>query len=439
MPSIAVTTLGCKVNHYESAGIIERLTEQGYDIVPFSLEADVYIINTCTVTTKTDYQSRQLVRRARKRNPEASIIVTGCYAQIAPEVLAELPGVTLVVGTEAKERIPELVNTLQSSKAAQKIYISDISRMHSFSGLPVTEFHGQTRAYLKIQDGCNAFCSYCIIPYARGPSRSMLPDQVIEAVRFLQHAGYREVILTGIHLGLYGHDLDSPTTLAALIRRIELETSLERLRISSIEPREITDFLVNTIATSSIVCHHLHIPLQSGDDRVLARMKRTYTALDFRRHVMTIMERIPDIAVGADVITGFPGESEEEFCTTLSFIDTLPLAYLHVFPYSKRPGTDAAKMAGQVQESIKKERAKIIREKGVEKRRTFIARFIGDELSVLVEAQSDGAGGWLKGFSDNYISTHIVDADRTLINRIVSVTAEYSKGETIVGRIKTHG
>ncbi len=439
MTSVAVATLGCKVNYYESAGIIERLAEQGYTIVPFSSEADIYIVNTCTVTAKTDYQSRQLVRRAGKRNPESSIIVTGCYAQIAPQALAELPGVVLVAGTEAKERIPEIIGTLRHSEAAHNIITSDISQVRRFSGLPVTGFHGRTRAYLKIQDGCNAFCSYCIIPYARGPSRSLPPDRVIEAVHSLQHAGYREVILTGIHLGLYGNDLDPRLTLASLIRRIEGETSLERLRISSIEPMEVTNSLIDTIATSSITCHHLHIPLQSGDERVLARMKRTYTAEDFRGHVMNIMERMPDVAVGTDVITGFPGESEEEFCRTLSFIDALPLAYLHVFPYSTRPGTHAAEMAGQIKESVKKKRAKILRERGMEKRRAFIARFIGNELSVLVEAKSDGAGGGLKGFSDNYIPTHIANGDRTLVNRIISVTAEHCEGEILVGRIRTHG
>ena len=432
MTKIAITTLGCKVNQYESAGIIEELQRRGFSIVPFKSEADIYIVNTCTVTHKTDYQSRQLIRRANRINPGAAIIVTGCYAQIAPGELADLAGVRAVVGMEGKENIPSAINEL--IKCEHKIITSDISLKKNYSALSVNRFPGHTRAFLKIQDGCNSFCSYCIIPYARGRSRSLPENDVIEQIRNLSDAGYREIVLTGIHLGIYGHDLSPVTTFPGLLKKIEDINIIERLRISSIEPMEITDDLIDHIKNSRVICRHLHIPLQSGDDKILNLMKRNYNTRQFRNRIEKIIDAVPEIAIGMDVMVGFPGEGEKEFNNTRDFIDGIPLAYLHVFPYSKRHGTKASQLPDQVDESVKKERGKILRDMGKKKRMEFNKRFIGKNLSVLVENTRDRETGFLKGFSDNYIPVLIPDSNVSMSNHIVTVRAESLTGGKILGR-----
>jgi threonylcarbamoyladenosine tRNA methylthiotransferase MtaB len=433
---VAIATLGCKVNHYESAGIEEEIRSRGFSIVPFRSEADIYIVNTCTVTGKTDYQSRQLIRRANRTNPEASIFVTGCYAQIAPEILAALPGVTTVVGTGQKAAIPDLL----SSEAEKEtiINVKNVDDERFLSCLSVKDFHGQTRAYLKIQDGCNAFCSYCIIPYARGRARSLPENRVIEEIRSLCQAGYREIILTGIHLGMYGHELSPRTSLSDLLSRIEKETDIERLRISSTEPMEITDGIIELIRESSILCRHLHIPLQSGNDKILKAMNRNYDSRQFEERIETIVQEIPDIGIGIDIIAGFPGEGEEEFENTRAFIERLPLQYLHVFPYSKRPGTAAFSLSGHVPENIKKERARILREIDEEKRASFSSRFIGKRLSVLVEGKKDRKSGLMKGFSDNYIPILIEEANQSMTNCIVEVEGTETLDKKLKGKIVSH-
>jgi len=428
----AIATLGCKVNQYESAGIIEGLEGRGFSNVPFDSEADIYIVNTCTITAKTDYQSRQLIRRANRKSPSASIIVTGCYAQIAPHELAGLAGVRAVVGMEEKENIPFTINEL--IKGTHKIITSDISLKKNYSGLFASKFPGHTRAFLKIQDGCNAFCSYCIIPYARGRSRSLPENDVIKQIKDLNDAGYREIVLTGIHLGIYGHDLSPFTSFLNLLRKIENADIIERLRISSIEPVEITDGLINHIKNSRIICRHLHIPLQSGDDRILNLMKRNYNTRQFRNRIEKIIDAVPEIAIGMDVIVGFPGEGEKEFNNTRDFVEGIPLAYLHVFPYSRRPGTEASQFPDQVDESIKKERGKILRDMGKKKRMEFNKRFIGKKLSVLVENTKDGETGFMKGFSDNYIPVLIPAGNVSMSNHIVKVRAESLTGGKILGR-----
>jgi threonylcarbamoyladenosine tRNA methylthiotransferase MtaB len=438
MTRVALATLGCKVNQYESAGLIEALKKKGFVHVPFNTSADIYIVNTCTVTGKTDYQSRQLIRRAHRKNPSASIIVTGCYAQIASGDLAVLPGVKAIVGTEHKEHIPDMIHDV--IKAGQQIVVSDIGSKKECTGLTVSEFPGHTRAFLKIQDGCDAFCSYCIIPYARGRSRSLPEAEVINQIRTLSGSGYREIVLTGIHLGNYGHDLSPQTGLLNLLKKIEQSRIVERLRLSSIEPMEVTDELIDYIKASRTICRHLHIPLQSGDDTVLRLMNRNYTADRFRERIETIMEAIPGMAIGIDVMVGFPGEGEQEFINTRTFIERLPVAYLHVFPYSQRPGTAALTFPGQVEESLKKERGKILRDIGKKKRIDYNTMFIGNELSVLVEDTKDRETGLMKGFSDNYIPVLISNGNRSLANHIVTIMADNSEGGKIRGhKIETSG
>jgi threonylcarbamoyladenosine tRNA methylthiotransferase MtaB len=430
---VAIATLGCKVNHYESAGIEAEIRSRGFSIVPFRSEADIYIVNTCTVTGKTDYQSRQLIRRANRTNSEASIFVTGCYAQIAPEIVAALPGVKMVVGTGQKAAIPDLLSNKVGKETI--INVGNIDDEGPLTCLSVTDFHGQTRAYLKIQDGCNAFCSYCIIPYARGRTRSLPEDRVIEEIRSLCRAGYREIILTGIHLGMYGHELSPRTSLSDLLSRIEKETKVERLRISSTEPMEITDGIIELIKESSILCRHLHIPLQSGDDIILKAMNRNYDSRQFVKGIEKIVQAIPDIGIGIDIIAGFPGEGEEEFQNTRAFIEQLPIQYLHVFPYSKRPGTAAFSLSGHVPEDIKKGRARILREIDHEKRLSFSSRFIGKRLSVLVEGKKDRGSGFMKGFSDNYIPILIEEANPSMTNCIVEVEGTEIFEKSLKGKI----
>ncbi|MBT8491074.1 MAG: tRNA (N(6)-L-threonylcarbamoyladenosine(37)-C(2))-methylthiotransferase MtaB, partial [Deltaproteobacteria bacterium] len=372
------------------------------------------------------------IRRAHRNNPSASIIVTGCYAQIASEDLAILPGVKAIVGTENKADIPDMIHTM--TNVAQQIIVSDIRLKKKCTDLIVSKFPGHTRAFLKVQDGCDAFCSYCIIPYARGRSRSLPEEEVMKRIKTLSDSGYREIVLTGIHLGNYGYDLSPQTGLLNLLKKIEQSQAIERLRLSSIEPMEITNELIDYIRASQTICRHLHVPLQSGDDSVLQLMNRTYTADLFRERIETIMDAIPEMAIGVDVMVGFPGEGEQEFNNTRTFIERLPVAYLHVFPYSQRPGTAALTLPGQVLGSLKKERGKLLRDIGKKKRVDYNTKFIEKELSVLVEDTTDRETGLMKGFSDNYIPVLISNGNRSLANHIVTIVADNSEG----GKIRGH-
>jgi threonylcarbamoyladenosine tRNA methylthiotransferase MtaB len=421
MFKVAVTTLGCKVNQCESAGIAEAMAARGMTLVPFEAEADCYIVNTCTVTGRTDYQSRQLIRRAIRRNPAAAVIATGCYAQRAPEEIARIPGVRIVAGNAEKSHLPELLQELAKGKGPQ-VHVGDIRSEKRFSPLGAIVIPGHTRAFLKIQDGCNAFCSYCIVPRARGGSRSLRPAEIEDGIASLAGRGCREVVLSGIHLGAYGRDLVPAIDLTAVVRHIVEERPIERLRLSSIEPREITGELLSLIGSSGIVCRHLHIPLQSGDDKILAAMNRDYDAAFFRDLIRNILVTIPGIAIGIDVMVGFPGETEAAFANTLRLIEELPFAYLHVFPFSRRPGTPAAAMPGQVHEADKKQRVERLRTVGAEKRRIFAEKFIGAPLTILTEGKKDKSTGFFVGFSDNYIPVACRGAGDT--NRIVSALPE---------------
>jgi threonylcarbamoyladenosine tRNA methylthiotransferase MtaB len=431
MFKVAVATLGCKVNQCESAGIAEALTARGMKLVPFEDKADGYIINTCTVTGRTDYQSRQLIRRATRTNPAAVVLVTGCYAQRAPEEIAQIPGVRLITGNTDKERIPDII--LEMAESTPKILVGDIRKEKTISRLGATVFPEHTRAFLKIQDGCNAFCSYCIVPHARGASRSLPTVEVLERIAAISKAGFREIVLTGIHLGAWGRDLEPQVNLTALVRKIMDENAIERLRLSSIEPRELTADLIALIGASGKLCRHLHIPLQSGDDGILAAMGRNYDATFFRNLVETVHKRIPGVAIGIDVMAGFPGETEEAFENTLHLVELMPIAYLHVFPYSRRPGTPAATMAGQVPEEQKKRRAERLRIVGTAKRQAFAEGFIGRPLQVLVEGRTDKKTGLLLGFSDNYIPVAVRDGVPQ--NRIVRVMPETFQNGCLIARI----
>ncbi|MFA6412141.1 MAG: tRNA (N(6)-L-threonylcarbamoyladenosine(37)-C(2))-methylthiotransferase MtaB [Syntrophales bacterium] len=443
---VAITTLGCKVNQYESAAMGESLEKQGFILVPFLEEADFYIINTCTVTGRTDYQSRQLIRRAGKRNPQAAIIVTGCYAQTAPHVFTGMPGVTVVAGTLEKDRIVEIIGKIQknsqSGKASEpvpSVQVGDVGReITEWRIRSVSRFPGHTRSFLKIQDGCNAFCSYCIVPFARGRSRSIGKEDVLERIQSLARNGYREVVLTGIHLGVYGEDRQDGSSLAGILRQVEERRTIERLRLSSLEPREITGEILEIMKGARIVCPHLHIPLQSGDDGILSSMGRNYDAAFFRDLVGKVCATRPDMTVGMDVMVGFPGEDEKAFENTVALIESLPIAYLHVFPYSRRPGTAAARMGSHVREEDKKRRGQTLRQLGMMKRQAFLGRFIGSTMPVLIEKRKDRASGYLKGFSHNYLPVLLQDGRAEMINTIVSVKTETLISGGLVGRVN-HG
>jgi threonylcarbamoyladenosine tRNA methylthiotransferase MtaB len=434
MVRVAVATLGCKVNQCESAGIAEALAARGMTLVPFVEAADGYIINTCTVTGRTDYQSRQLIRRAIRRNPAAAVLVTGCYAQRTPEEIARIPGVRFITGNGEKERIADIL--FEMTADVPQILVGDIRKEKAISRLRATVFPEHTRSFLKIQDGCNAFCSYCIVPHARGASRSLPPEEVLERIIAISRAGCREVVLTGIHLGAWGRDLEPRADLADLIRRIADGCAVERLRLSSIEPRELTGeliALIGALAASGKVCRHLHIPLQSGDDAILSAMRRDYDAAFFRNLVRKLHTAVPGIAIGVDVMAGFPGETEEAFANTLRLVQELPIAYLHVFPFSRRPGTPAATMAGQVPEEEKKKRAQRLRTVGTAKRQAFAEGFIGTPLDVLVEDRTDKHTGLPVGFSDNYIPVAV--GGDAAANRLVRVMPESFRGGCLIAEV----
>ncbi|HCX90465.1 MAG: tRNA (N(6)-L-threonylcarbamoyladenosine(37)-C(2))-methylthiotransferase MtaB [Deltaproteobacteria bacterium CG12_big_fil_rev_8_21_14_0_65_43_10] len=409
MKKIAIATLGCKVNKYDSAVIHKLLEGAEYSFVPFDQQADIYIVNTCTVTKRADYQSRQLIRRSHRLNQDALIIVTGCYAQRAPQEIKEIQGVDYTVGVGEKGRIVDLINGSPGKEVSSEI-TNDIPA-----------FPEHTRAFLKVQDGCDSYCSYCVVPYARGRSKSLQKEETIRNISKLTELGYREIVLTGIHLGSYGWDLMPPTRLSNLLRSIEHEGISCRIRLSSIEPTEFDDDLIDLISSSPIICNHLHIPLQSGADEVLKRMNRPYSSELFKELVKKLVSAIPDLNIGVDVIVGFPGESHENFTNTVSVIEELPIGYLHVFPYSRRPGTPAADFPDQVDSKTIKNRGKILRGIGNRKREEFYRRFLGKRLSVLIESKRDVDTKYLKGFSRNYIPV-LIDVGEDMVNEEIPVT-----------------
>lgn len=428
---VGIATLGCKVNRYESAALEEDLQKNNFLLVPFNSMADVYIINTCTVTEFSDWQSRQLIRRAHRMNPQAKILVTGCYAQIASDNIAALDGVSMVVGNDRKNQITELLKI--NTPPALHIFTGNIRQQKKFCNMPIASFGNRTRAFLKIQDGCNSFCSYCIVPFTRGNSRSLAPQEVFTALTKLNREGYKEIVLTGIHLGIYGHDLTPATNISYLLHRVFEQRLDTRIRLSSIEPREVTADLLKVFNNNDLLCPHLHIPLQSGDDKILQLMKRDYNVRFYRNLIENVYSTVCDIAIGMDVMVGFPSESDEQFNNTLNLLKNLPVAYLHVFPYSARPGTSAQKFQSQIPENIKKERVAILRKLSMQKREKFALRFLGKPLKVLVESTKDKKTGLWKGFSQNYLPFLLDGNISSSVNKIITIQAEkYLDGKLYV-------
>jgi len=425
MQKFSVITLGCKVNQFESDAITRSLQASGWIPTYSNGDADLYIINTCTVTQKASMQSRQAVRRAIRANPEARIIVTGCYAQTEPEEIKKLKDIHYIVGQSDKHKIPEIITSKNGKHhkhptTCPEIIWRDISRESDFKHIDVTAFGNRTRPFLKVQDGCDAFCTYCIVPYARGRSRSMPFQNVLDNIKQLKKAGFNEIVLSGVHLGCYGLDLSPRVRLVDLLTHIHESRIIERVRLSSIEPHELTEDIIRLVAASDIFCHHFHIPLQSGDDHILKEMNRPYTHRLFRELVLCIHQLIPDAAIGVDVMIGFPGETEDAFENTYAIIDELPVSYLHVFPFSPRNGTPANRYPNKVTPNIIKARSHKMRKLGNAKRSEFYNKFIGKKIKVLIEGNRDASKGLLRGLSSNYVPVVLKGKDE-LKNTIVQV------------------
>ena len=407
-----IQSFGCRATQADGAAIEAGLVRQGCQAAGGLDSADLVILNSCTVTSAADHDLRQAVRRARRSNPAARFLVTGCYAQRAPEEIAGLAGVTWVVGNSHKVQIPDLVLSAAAPCHSQ-IHVGDVFAEQEFTAAPVEHAAGdRTRPNLKIQDGCNNRCTFCIIPSVRGPSRSAKPDDVVAQVRTLA-ARYREVVLSGVNLGRWGREPGIRMRLAGLVRRLLAETDVERIRLSSVEPMDLSDDLLGLMASSPRIARHVHAPLQSGSDSVLRRMRRWYRASHYASRILRAREWMPDAAIGADVMVGFPGETEAEFDETRRFIAELPYTYLHVFTYSERPGTPAASMPGRVPIPVRKRRNRVLRELAAAKNLEFRRRMVGQTLSV-VTLEQEGIG-----LSHNYLKVELAMPRQP--NRIVDV------------------
>jgi threonylcarbamoyladenosine tRNA methylthiotransferase MtaB len=420
---VAFATLGCKVNQYDTATMETALLGRDCEIVPFSAVADVYVVNTCTVTDRADAESRSLARRAKRRNEKARVVMTGCMAQTSPRAAAALAEVDYVVGIG---RLADLLRAVRGEMAGHegRIFTSNVRKTVTIDTLGAEVFSGQTRAFLKVQEGCDLFCTFCIVPFARGRSRSVEPRRVLAELERLARSGFREVVLTGVHLGGYGGDLAPRLGLSDLVEMIAELSPVPRVRLSSIDPPEVTSRLLDIMNRSAVICPHLHVPVQSGADSVLRRMRRQYDAALVRDVATEVRRVMPDASLGTDVIAGFPGESEVDFEVGRALLETTPFTYFHVFPYSRRSGTTAAKASDPVAPAMIRARASNLRRLGERKRVEFAQGFVGKRLRVLPESKRDRDTGLLIGYSRNYVRVLVRGAD-DLVNRetLVQVVA----------------
>lgn len=435
-PKASFFTVGCKLNQYETEGLKEHFRAEGFEIVPFGREADVVIVNTCTVTARADRRSRQALRKAARSSSGAIVAAVGCYAQVSPERLASIPGVDLVVGTSQRQRLIELLRQRQQNPGGQPLVCR--REFSDFECLDITSFDRHTRAFVKVQEGCDNRCAYCIVPSARGPSRSRSLEDTLRQVNRLLNWGYQEIVLSGVCLGAYGLDLSSDgkrIDLVELLKRLEGLNAPARYRLSSIEPSYISQELARLLANSPKFCPHLHIPLQSGDTEILKKMRRPYSAEQYQDLIWMLKSRMPDMAIGADVIVGFPGETGKHFQNTYRFIQKLPIGYLHVFRFSPRKGTAAYRMEGHVDEYTKTLRSQQLRELDQQKRRQFISSFLGRSLPVLFETRRDRQTGLLTGLTSNYIRV-LAEGSDEFMNRIANVKLERVQERKAIGRIE---
>jgi threonylcarbamoyladenosine tRNA methylthiotransferase MtaB len=424
----AIATLGCKVNQYDSATIEARLLARGMERREFDETADVYIVNTCTVTNRADAESLRLARRAKRLNPAARVVMTGCLAQASPARLANASEVDAIVGLGRPEDLERAI----ALGADERVMVSNLRKERAEIDLEAATLAGHTRAFLKLQEGCDQFCTFCIVPFSRGMSRSIEPRRVIDALDEVHRRGFKEVTLSGVHLGGYGKDLSPSVELADLLEMIAERSEIGRIRISSLDPEELSDRIIKILASGPCFCAHLHLPLQSGDDATLSRMRRRYDREYFRERVERVLEAMPSAAIGTDLIVGFPGESAEQFELYYEFVASLPLAYFHVFPYSVRDGTTAAKMPGKVRPLEIKRRAAQMRQLGELKRAEFARRAVGSRIQLLIEERA--RDGSLCGYSRNYIRV-AVDGPDEIINQEVEVEVLSADAAQVAGQV----
>ncbi|MCC0665390.1 tRNA (N(6)-L-threonylcarbamoyladenosine(37)-C(2))-methylthiotransferase MtaB [Clostridioides sp. ZZV15-6597] len=429
MKKVAFYTLGCKVNQYETEAMLELFEKDGYEQVNSEEYADVYVINTCTVTHMSDRKSRQYIRRVKKKNPDAIIAVVGCYSQVSPEEILDIEEVNLVMGTNDRRKIVEEIRKIDASKKVSTV--DDIMKVKAFEEIEISQTNGKTRAFMKIQDGCDRFCTYCIIPYARGRIRSRDIDSIVDEVKKLAKNGYKEVVLTGIHVASYGKDLkDKNIKLLDVIKQINEIDAIERIRLSSVEPILFTDEFVNEVLKMEKVCPHYHLSLQSGCDETLKRMNRRYTTLEYKTIVDRLRDKMPNVAITTDVIVGFPGETNEEFKQTYEFLKDIELSQMHIFKYSPRKGTPAATMENQIDPQIKHFRSEQLLNLSKENFNKFATKFIGSELDVLFEQNIEG--NKFEGLTSNYIRV-VVESDKNIQGQILKVKINDVKNEYVEG------
>ena len=433
MKKVAFYTLGCKVNQYETEAMLEMFKEDGYEQVDSEEYADVYVINTCTVTHMSDRKSRQYIRRMKKKNPNAIIAVVGCYSQVSPEEILEIDEVNLVMGTNERRTIVDEIKKLEVVEGEKKAStVDDIMKVRAFEEIEISQSNGRTRAFMKIQDGCDRFCTYCIIPYARGGKvRSRDMESIINEAKTLAENGYEEVVLTGIHVASYGKDIkDENVTLLDVIKKINEIDGIKRIRTSSVEPILFTDEFVNEVSKMEKVMPHYHLSLQSGCDETLKRMNRRYTTAEYKEIVDKLRREIPDVAITTDVIVGFPGETEEEFEQTYNFLKDIELSQMHIFKYSPRKGTKAADMDNQVNPQVKHERSEKLLQLNKDNFKKFASRMLNKEFDVLFE-QSIGDNKY-EGLTPNYLKT-IIESDEDITGKILKVKITEVKDEYVEG------
>lgn len=435
MKKISIATLGCKVNQFESASFVDNLKREGCDVGINTDGADWLIINTCAVTAAGGAHSRQTLRHALKNSPNANIIVTGCYVEIAAKELAlmeELKDRThYLVGNSRKDQVVNII--LGKTVPKSSSVLGNIATAKSICQLPVRNFGDRTRTYLRIQDGCESFCTYCIVPYTRGPSRSLSIEDVLDQAHVFAQQGYQETVLTGIHIGAWGHDFKEKKDFTYLMERLSREIPEMKFRISSLEPIEITDALLELMKTRDNIFPHLHIPLQSGEDEILQRMNRRYDTATYAQIIQKCHEALPDICIGIDILAGFPGETDEHFQRAYTFLENLDFCYLHVFPYSIRPGTVASEFTDQISGDIKTERVKKLRNLSDSKKKLFYAKQLGRTLTLQVEGKR-GKDGLLKGYTNNYTLVHFEGPD-TLMRTTVKVLLLENKDQYVLGQL----
>lgn len=429
MRKVAFHTLGCKVNQYETNTMITAFKNKGYEVVDFEDIADIYVVNTCTVTSMGDRKSRQIVRRAKRQNPTSVIAVVGCYSQVASPELEKIPEIDVIAGTSDRIHIVELCE--EALKGTRQIKVADIMKVRKFQKGDFITYTEKTRAFIKIQDGCDRYCTYCIIPYARGPVRSREPEDIIEEINELTEKGFVEVVLTGIHLASYGKDLKT-TSLVEIIKQIAEIDKIKRIRLGSIEPNTITEEFVETIKHIDKVCPHFHVSLQSGCDETLKRMNRRYSAQEYMDKIKVLRDNITDCAVTTDVMVGFPGETDEEFEKTYRFLDEISFSKMHVFKYSPRKGTPAANYESQVDPHVKEIRSQRLIELSDKKEIEFLDKFIGRDMEVLFEDRIDDK--FIEGHTINYLKV-LVESPNELKGSIINTHILELKGNCLVGKL----